>query len=53
MSGTNVSKEVADRIIAKPNTSNYGRLSIICNWKLSIDKICDIKPNAFSKTKNR
>ncbi len=40
-------KEVADRIIAKPNTSNYGRLSIICNWKLSIDKICDIKPNAF------
>ena len=40
-------KEVADRIIAKPNTSNYGRLSIICNWKLNINKICDIKPNAF------
>ena len=41
-------KEVADRIIAKFNTSNYGRLSIICNWKLNIKKICDIKPEAFS-----
>jgi len=41
-------KEVADRIIAKFNTSNYGRLSIICNWKLNIKKICDIKPQAFS-----
>ena len=41
-------KEVADRIIAEVNTSNYGRLSIICNWKLNIKKICDIKPDAFS-----
>ena len=41
-------KEVADRIIAKLNTSNYGRLSIISNWKLNIQKICDIKPEAFS-----
>ena len=41
-------KEVADRIIAKCNTSNYGRLSILCNWKLSVKKICDIKPEAFS-----
>ena len=40
-------KEVADRIIAEFNTSNYGRLSIICNWKLNIKKICDIKPGAF------
>ena len=40
-------KEVADRIIAEFNTKNYGRLSIICNWKLNIDKICDIKPEAF------
>ncbi len=40
-------KEVADRIIAEFNTSNYGRLSIISNWKLKIKKICDIKPNAF------
>ena len=41
-------KEVADRIIAEFNTSNYGRLSIICNWKLNIKKIFDIKPEAFS-----
>ena len=40
-------KEVADRIISEFNTSNYGRLSIICNWKLNIKKICDIKPEAF------
>ena len=40
-------KEVANRIIAKFNTSNYGRLSIICNWKLNIKKICDVKPEAF------
>ena len=41
-------KEVADRIIAKFNTSNYGRLSIISNWKLNVEKICDIKPDSFS-----
>ena len=41
-------KEVADRIIAKFNTSKYGRLTILCNWKLNIEKICDIKPESFS-----
>ena len=41
-------KEVADRIIAKFNTPDYGRLSILCNWKLCIKKICDIKPESFS-----
>ena len=40
-------KEVADRIIAKSDTSMYGRLSIISNWKLKIEKICDISPEAF------
>ena len=40
-------KEVADRIIAKFNTSNYGRISIISNWKLNVKKICDIKPESF------
>ena len=41
-------KEVANRIVADFNTSNYGRLSIVCNWKLNIKKICDIKPGSFS-----
>ena len=40
-------KEVADRIIAKSNTSKYGRLSILSNWKLNIKKITDIKPESF------
>ena len=41
-------KEVADRIIAKFNTSKYGRLTILANWKLNIKKITDIKPTCFS-----
>tara|TARA_B100001057_G_scaffold461588_1_gene513739 strand:+ start:7709 stop:8494 length:786 start_codon:yes stop_codon:yes gene_type:complete len=41
-------KEVADRIISKFNTSTYGRLSILVNWKLKVVKICDIKPESFS-----
>ena len=41
-------KEVADRILSKYNSSNYGRLTIIANWKLDIKKIVDIKPNSFS-----
>jgi len=41
-------KEVADRIIAKFNTSDYGRLSILSNWRLKVEKICDIKPGSFS-----
>ena len=41
-------KEVADRIIAKFNTSAYGRLSILANWKLNVNKICDISPESFS-----
>jgi 16S rRNA (adenine1518-N6/adenine1519-N6)-dimethyltransferase len=41
-------KEVADRIIAQFNSSNYGRLSILANWRLNINKICDISPESFS-----
>ena len=41
-------KEVAERIIAEPNTSKYGRLSILSNWKLNVTKIIDIKPQSFS-----
>ncbi len=40
-------KEVADRIVAKFNSSKYGRLSILSNWKLNVTKICDIKPSSF------
>ena len=41
-------KEVADRIIAKFNTSAYGRLAILTSWKLNVEKIFDIKPESFS-----
>ena len=40
-------KEVADRIISKFNRSDYGRLSILSNWKLKIKRICNIKPESF------
>ena len=41
-------KEVSDRILAEFNTKNYGRLSILANWRLEIEKICDVKPASFS-----
>tara|TARA_B100001758_G_scaffold230515_1_gene226255 strand:+ start:588 stop:1376 length:789 start_codon:yes stop_codon:yes gene_type:complete len=40
-------KEVADRILAKCNSKNYGRLSIISSWKMDIQKIIDINPGSF------
>ncbi len=41
-------KEVAERIVAQFDTSAYGRLSILANWRLNINKICDISPESFS-----
>tara|TARA_B100001989_G_scaffold241210_1_gene206902 strand:- start:705 stop:1493 length:789 start_codon:yes stop_codon:yes gene_type:complete len=40
-------KEVADRIISEFNTKNYGRLTILANWRLKIKKICDIPSSCF------
>ena len=40
-------KEVADRIIAKVNTKNYSRITILANWKFNIKKIFDISPECF------
>ena len=40
-------KEVADRIIANTNSKNYGRLSIISNWRLDVKKEFNISPNCF------
>jgi len=40
-------KEVAERILAKTNSSNYGRLSIISNWRLNIKKEFNISPQCF------
>ena len=40
-------KEVAERLLASPNTSDYGRLSVMCQWKASIKKLFDLPPGAF------
>ena len=40
-------KEVADRIIAKVNTKEYSRITILANWKFDIKKIFDVSPNCF------
>ncbi len=40
-------KEVADRIIAKPGSKNYGRLSILTNWLTKSKKLFDVPSEAF------
>ena len=40
-------KEVADRIIAKENSKNYGRISIITSWRMDHQKVTDISPICF------
>ena len=40
-------KEVANRIIAKVNTKEYSRITILANWKFNIKKIFDVSPNCF------
>ena len=40
-------KEVADRIIAKQGSKNYGRLSILTNWLTKSKKLFDIPSEAF------
>ena len=40
-------KEVAERIIAKADSKNYGRLAVLSSWKLKVKKIMDIQPKSF------
>jgi 16S rRNA (adenine1518-N6/adenine1519-N6)-dimethyltransferase len=40
-------KEVADRIISNLILLNYGRLSILANWKLNIKKILILNQIVF------
>lgn len=40
-------KEVAARIMALHDTPDYGRLSVICQWKANIKKLFDLPPGAF------
>jgi len=43
-----VQKEVADRLIAKPNSKDYSKLSIMMQLKFDIDKEFEIPPYKFS-----
>ncbi len=40
-------KEVVDRIIAKPGSKKYGRLSIMCQAYFNVKKLFEITPNVF------
>ncbi|MBI2336763.1 MAG: ribosomal RNA small subunit methyltransferase A [Deltaproteobacteria bacterium] len=40
-------KEVADRLLAKPKTKNYGSLSVFVQTLAKVNKISDVEPGAF------
>jgi 16S rRNA (adenine1518-N6/adenine1519-N6)-dimethyltransferase len=40
-------KEVADRLTATPSTKDYGRLSIVTQWRCTAKQLFDIPPRAF------
>ncbi len=40
-------KEVIDRIVAKPSTSDYGRLSVMLQWRYAMDNILFVGPECF------
>lgn len=43
-----VQKEVARRIIAKPQNKDYGRLSVLCQWMCDISLLFDVPPHVFT-----
>lgn len=40
-------REVADRIIAKPGTAEYGVLSVLLQWRADATRVLTIPPGAF------
>ena len=41
-------KEVAERIVAKPGGKDYGRLSVLCQWRCESKKLFDVNRSAFT-----
>lgn len=41
-------REVADRIVARPNTKAYGRLSVLSQWRSSPHILMTLPPEAFT-----
>ncbi len=40
-------REVAERIVAAPGTKDYGRLSVLAQWRATATRLFDIDPRAF------
>jgi 16S rRNA (adenine1518-N6/adenine1519-N6)-dimethyltransferase len=40
-------KEVIDRMVAKPSTSDYGRLSVMLQWRYAMENVLAVPPDAF------
>jgi 16S rRNA (adenine1518-N6/adenine1519-N6)-dimethyltransferase len=40
-------REVAERIVAKPDTEHYGRLSVLTQWRTRAKILFDVSPRAF------
>lgn len=43
-----VQKEIADRLLAAPRSSNYGRLSVIAQWLCEVRREFNVDRNAFT-----
>ena len=41
-------KEVVDRMVAQPSTSDYGRLSVMLQWRYTMENILFVPPESFS-----
>ena len=40
-------KEVIDRMVAKPSTSDYSRLSVMLQWRYAMDNVLFVPPGSF------
>ncbi len=40
-------KEVIDRMVARPCTSNYGRLSVMLQWRYAMENVLFVPPASF------
>jgi 16S rRNA (adenine1518-N6/adenine1519-N6)-dimethyltransferase len=40
-------KEVVDRMVATPATKDYGRLSVMLQWRYDMELVLDVPPQAF------
>ena len=43
-----VQKEVADRMAAAPGGKDYGRLSVMLQWRCEVETLFDVGPGAFT-----